>query len=188
MTNVDPPLRSGPWTWRCLPASSPGRTGVADVQLWHEALSLPVLDVTDGAWALAAPSFAADGSQLQFDVVTLANKARFRVTVDLAAGCWRSPGERRGLPVAALQQRYGSSSAIAAWPVVPPAPVVPAREMEREAPPSSDEAERGPEAVVVTAPTSAAASTAESPAREHQPTPPLNPDGPWRVELAEATA
>lgn len=188
MTNVDPPLRSGPWTWRCLPASSPGRTGVAGVQLWHEALSLPVLDVTDGAWALAAPEFAADGAQLQFDVVTLANNARFRVTVDLAAGCWRSPGERRGLPVAALQQRYGSSSAIAAWPVVPPAPVVPAREMEREAPPSSDEAERGPEAVVVTAPTSAAASTAESPAGEVLPPPAVTPDGRWRFEFAWAPA
>lgn len=188
MTNVDPPLRSGPWTWRCLPASSSGRAGFGDVQLWHAALPLPVLDVTDGAWALAAPEFAADGSQLQFDVVTLANQARFRVTVDLAAGRWRCPGELRGLPVAVLQQRYGSSFAIAAWPVVPPAPVVRAPEPGCLAAPTHDEVERGPGDVVVTAPMPATGSSPKPPAGEVLPPPVVTPDGRWRFEFAWAPA
>lgn len=187
MTNVDPPLRSGPWTWRCLPASSPGRAGFGNVQLWHEALTLPVLAVTDGAWALAAPEFAADGAQLQFDVVTLANKTRFRVTVDLAAGCWRSPGELRGLPMAVLQQRYGSSHAIAAWPVVPPAPVVLVREVEREAAPTADELPLVHEDVVVKeAMTEATRAPEPEPAADVLPPPAVTPDGRWRFEFAWA--
>lgn len=190
MTNDDPELRCGPWCWRSWPSSDRGRTGFADVQLWHDQLPLPVLDVTGGAWALAAPSFAADGAQLQFDVVTLANKARFRVTVDLAAGCWRSPGELRGLPMAVLQQRYGSSHAIAAWPVVPPAPVVPAREEEREAAPANDEAACGHADVAVKGSMTAATRTPEPepapPAAEVLPPPAVTPDGRWRFEFAWA--
>ena len=185
MTNIDPELRCGPWCWRSWPSSDRGRTGFADVQLWHDQLPLPVLEVTDGAWALAAPEFAADGSQLQFDIVTLANKARFRVTVDLAAGCWRCPGELRGLPVAVLQQRYGSSRAIAAWPVVAPAPVVPAREVELEAAPIADEPPLVHEDVVVKAPMPAATPEPE-PEPEVLPPPAITPDGRWRFEFAWA--
>lgn len=194
MTNDAPDLRCGPWRWRSWPSADRGRAGFADVQLWHDELPLPVLDVTGGAWALAAPSFAADGAQLQFDVVTLANKARFRVTVDLAAGCWRSPGELRGLPMAVLQQRYGSSNAIAAWPVVPPAPlvppapVVPVHEVEREAAPANDEVARGHEHVAVSSPMPSAtrASEPETRAGEVLPPPAVTPDGRWRFEFAWA--
>ena len=186
MTNAYPGLRCGPWRWRSTPSANRGRIGFADVQLWHDQLPLPVLEVTDGAWALAAPEFAADGSQLQFDIVTLANKARFRVTVDLAAGCWRCPGELRGLPVAVLQQRYGSSRAIAAWPVVAPAPVVPAREPERESVASSGEAARGHEELAVTPPTPAATPEPEPAAEEGLPPPAVTPDGRWRFDFAWA--
>jgi len=191
MTNIDPELRCGPWCWRSWPSSDRGRTGFADVQLWHEQLPLPVLDVTGGAWALAAPSFAADGAQLQFDVVTLANKARFRVTVELAAGCWRSPGELRGLPMVVLQQRYGGSNAIAAWPVVPPAPVVPVHEGEREAAPIADDLPLVHEDVVVKAPMPAATpqpAPEPEPEPEVLPPPAVTPDGRWRFEFARATA
>lgn len=164
------------------------------MQLWHDQLQLPVLDVTDGAWALAEPEFAADGSQLRFDVVALASKARFPVTVDLAVGHWRSPGEPRGLPVAVLQQRYGSSSAISAWPVVPPAPVEPPRELEGEVAPPDDAPVRPPddapvrpaEDVVVTAPPPAATPAAEPPPEDVLPPPAATADGRWRFQFAWA--
>jgi hypothetical protein len=197
MTNVDPPLRAGPWTWRCLPAASPGRAGVGDVQLWHEALSLPVLDFAAGAWALDAPEFAVDGAELRFDVVALANRARFRVTIDLAAGRWRSAGEPRGLPAAVLQQRFGGAGAVAAWPVVivdpAPAATPPAIAAASANPSGEGAGERAdeparPVAVVPATPSppSATEPTAEPLPDDVPPPPATSADGRWRFEFAVA--
>lgn len=197
MTNVDPPLRSGPWTWRCLPAASSGRASGGDVQLWHEALPLPVLDFVAGAWALDAPEFVADGAELRFDVVAMANRARFRVTVDLAAGRWRSAGETRGLPAAVLQQRFGGAGAVAPWPVVlaDPEPAVPPTALATASARPGEEGadERADEPALSAAlgsPTSSPPSPAEptpEPLPVDVPPPPaISADGRWRFEFAWA--
>lgn len=173
MTHFDSELRSGPWTWRPSRPTSPGRFGFADVQLWHDERPLPLLDVSGGAWVLAAPEFAADGTDLQCDVVALANRARFRVTFELAAGRWRSAGEPRGQPVAVFQQRFGTGSAIAPWPVVSIVPQVsapPAENDEEHAAASANEVRAGGDEAAAEAPQGEAGQTdGAMPAEEPAP-------------------
>jgi len=198
MQIIASPLRSGPWTWQAVRPADPGREDFDGVQLWHEALPLPVLDFVASAWALDAPEFAGDGL-LRFDVVALANRARFRVTLELATGWWRSAGEPRGQPAAVLQQRFGGAMAVAPWPVVVAAPVPVVDPPEGAAGTDDRGGERTDAVPVLAAPAPPVAVAAHrapiEPLPEPRPEPPseevLPPsldsrDGRWRFEFAFA--
>lgn len=172
-----------------------GCAGFAEVQLWHDGSPLPLLDFTASAWALAAPEFAADGAELRFDVVALANRARFRVTLELAKGRWRSAGEPRGQSVAVLQQRFGGALAVAPWPIVAAEPVPVVAPPERSVmpddrggePTEAEPAHPAPVATVpVVAPRTASEPAPEPPVEEVVPSPVGSRDGRWRFEFAFA--